>query len=198
MGTGSGLAKNVIPEGLTMGTLNSREYRALKGRKFQPYPEGHRRMYEIPIELMRGNQYRIYEAGFGIGWGLDQMVAANIIEHYVGCEPDQESYEYVHKRHGHRENVTLVRASFVPPELPPFDFSFCIEVIEHVPMQEHASFLEGLRRLGPRLWFSTPDIERHAEEGVRTTAEWMSLLRRAGFEVVSVNTDHWTYLYECR
>jgi hypothetical protein len=187
-----------------MGTPDSREYDRLVGRNFRPYSKGHRRMYEEAIKRI-ASPSRIFEAGFGIGWGLDKMVEANVIKEYIGCEPNEDSFNYTFSRHGNRQGVFLVNRGFPdstqdPPLNANFDHVFCIEVIEHVPSEDHLNFLRELRELsrGGVLWFSTPDIRKAPKEGVRTKDDWLGLLKLAGFKRVNVDTKSWTYLYECR
>lgn len=185
-----------------MGTSDSREYDMLVRRKFKPYSLGHRMMYTLPITTeLGGNKHRIFEAGFGIGWGLEQMIKAGVIESYVGCEPNKDSYNYVAKTYK-GANLTLLNEPF-SPELAKkhaggFDYAFCIEVIEHVPGEKHVEFLRGLKGIAPVVFFSTPDIRKAPKEGVRTTEEWVDLLKEAGFKMVSVHDREWTHLYTCR
>jgi hypothetical protein len=189
-----------------MGTPDSREYDRLVGRNFRPYSKGHRRMYEEAIKRIAKPSI-IFEAGFGIGWGLDKMVEANVIKEYIGCEPNLDSFNYTDGRHGSRPNVHLSNVGFPdiihlaePEDVKTFEHVFCIEVIEHVPMDEHLAFLKELRALsgGGTLWFSTPDIRKAPKEGVRTKDEWVGLLKLAGFKRINVDTKSWTYLYECQ
>jgi len=182
-----------------MGTLDSREYQQLVRRKFRPYSRGHQMMYLKPITQLSGNRHRILEAGFGIGFGLDRMVTAGIIgDRYVGCEPNTDSFLYVQSRHSRTPNIELVPSGFLDMDVDgEFDHAFCIEVIEHVPMDQHLEFLTKLRDAAPMVWFSTPDKDRVPREGVRTKDEWVDLLHSAGFSRVFVDTSHWTYLYEC-
>lgn len=187
-----------------MGTPDSREYDRLRDRGFKPYSKGHRRMYEIAIEeignLAGPRGARVLEAGFGIGWGLDQMLAADILRNYVGYEPNRDSFVYVAdrlKEHERNVDLALFNMGYEPNLSPDFDFGFCIEVIEHVPGKDHLRFLKGLRSQVPVLYFSTPDIQKVPKEGVRTTREWKAYLHAAGFNTVTVNESHWTHLFRC-
>jgi SAM-dependent methyltransferase len=167
----------------------SREFEQLKRRNFKPYSAGHQAMYLEPIAELAGRRLHIFEAGFGIGFGLDKMVEAGIVESYYGCEPNPDSFDYVQQRYAKDPRVKLIRAEF--------GVAFCIEVIEHVPMEEHTMFLARLGQLTSRLYFSTPDKDK-SREGVRTKAEWLGILAAAGWRDVTVNQSHWTYLYTCR
>jgi 2-polyprenyl-3-methyl-5-hydroxy-6-metoxy-1,4-benzoquinol methylase len=178
------------------------EYDRLVERGFRPYSRGHRRMYEKPIaELVaegwsgRGG-VRVLEAGFGIGWGLDQMsMVPGLLQSFVGYEPNKDSFAYVKGRHA-EANVLLLNFTFEPNLDPAFDVAFCIEVIEHVPGDHHDSFLRGLHMMAPRLYLSTPCARKKPTEGVRTQQEWTDMLRGI-FARVDVDDSEWTTLYTC-
>lgn len=176
-----------------MGSLDCNEYENLMRRRGCDYSAGHRVMYETPIRLLSGKRRNILEAGFGIGWGLERMIEAGIIEKYTGFEPNKDSFNYVAARMN-RPEVDLRRGGFV--RQPATDHVFCIEVIEHVPMDGHAGFLADLRASTAKtLWMSTPDIRKHPSEGVRTCDEWKTLLKAAGFADVTLHREQWTVLF---
>jgi 2-polyprenyl-3-methyl-5-hydroxy-6-metoxy-1,4-benzoquinol methylase len=180
----------------------SREYDRLVERDFKPYSRGHQVMYlqsiaDILAERGERNT-RVLEAGFGIGWGLDKMVEANILRSYVGYEPNKDSFNYVRGRYPITNSLALLlNLPFEPNLDPAFDVAFCIEVIEHVAMADHVEFLKGLHRMAPRLYLSTPDKDKVPREGVRTKDDWVMRLMEAGFTKVDVMTKEWTYLYRC-
>lgn len=185
----------------------SHEYDRLVERDFKPYSRGHQVMYLQAIaELMRAHpagSVRVLEAGFGIGWGLDQMVASGILKSYVGYEPNRDSFNYVASRYSNRDGMALdprlclLNLGFKPNLDPAFDVAFCIEVIEHVPMDEHVTFLGGLYSMAPVLYLSTPDKDKKPTEGVRTKDDWVMRIMEAGWAHVDVMTKEWTYLYRC-
>lgn len=181
-----------------MGSLDCNEYEALMRRNGREYSAGHRVMYESPIRLLSGKRRNILEAGFGIGWGLDQMLAAGIIDKYVGYEPNADSFSYVRSRQGARIEIELHHGQFVRQPRK-FDHVFCIEVAEHVPLEGHAGFLADLyASTGTTLWMSSPDVRKHPGEGVRTAGEWKALLYAAGFSDVTVHREQWTVLFICQ
>lgn len=195
----------------------SKEFDRLVGRGFRDYSVGHQRMYTTAIERIKADHegpVNIFEAGFGIGFGISKMLEANIINQYAGVEPNKKAYEHVALRNtypsGHQgmgmandPRFMLANCEFNQAfaddlsRMAMYDEAFCIEVIEHVPMHLHLQFLIALRQMAPRLWFSSPD-KKKSREGVRTTAEWTTLLRQANFKTVTVDQSNWTYLYECR
>lgn len=171
-------------------------------------------MYEKPIAKLKNGlvepvghdgekgrrAFRILEAGFGIGFGLMKMKEAGIIERYVGYEPNKDSFDYTTSliREHNKAVITLKNEPFHGADgLPAFDVGFCIEVIEHVPMDLQHQFLQDLRAAS-LLFFSTPCITKAPREGVRTSDEWVSMLKSAGWGQVTVDKSQWTYLYECR
>lgn len=184
-----------------MGTPDSREYDRLKERNFRPYSKGHRYMYEEAIRQISAREdgpVTILEAGFGIGWGLERMIESGIVLTYLGCEPNKDSFDYVAGRIVPEATYELIHAPFTRDlTAKVFDYAFCVEVIEHVPMDAHPEFLKALRDRCEVLYFSTPDKQRVPKEGVRTTAEWVRLLNAAGFSNVTVDKSKWTYLYRC-
>jgi 2-polyprenyl-3-methyl-5-hydroxy-6-metoxy-1,4-benzoquinol methylase len=181
----------------------SHEYDRLKERKFRPYSRGHQVMYLQAIaELKRDfapGSVRVLEAGFGIGWGLGEMLKAGILKSYVGYEPNKDSFNYVKGQFlpGGPVDLYLLNLPYEPNLAPDFDAAFCIEVIEHVPMDQHVDFLRGLHRQSPLLFLSTPDKDKKPTEGVRTKDDWVMRLIEAGFSKVDVMTKEWTYLYRC-
>lgn len=185
-------------------TQISKEYRALLRRNMEPYSFGHRIMYDVPLTLMTRNErakerFSILEVGFGIGWGLDRMIDLNVIDHYHGMEPDLESFDYVQKRHGKNNRLTLVNEKFVGIAGKTFDHVFCIEVIEHIPAIAHLAILNEIRAsTHGTLWLSTPDKNRCPEHGVRDRNEWQQLLEMAAFDCVTHHTEQWTDLYICQ
>ncbi len=197
-----------------MGTPDSREYDRLKERNFGDYSEGHRHMYTSAIKQIQDatdgqgqhphRRVTVFEAGFGIGYGLKQMLAAGIVDRYVGYEPQVDSFNYTVKElatHEQAGDLNLFHGAFPAPmhgQEGQFEHVFCIEVIEHVPGEQHEYFLARLWDTvapGGTLWFSTPCIRRAPREGVRTTEEWASLLHKMTGEVPRVDRSRWTYLY---
>lgn len=187
----------------------SKEYDRLVRRKFKDYSVGHQRMYTKAIDgikLAHSNPVRIFEAGAGIGFGLTKMVEAGVVHSYTGCEPNRASYDYTAGlvagfkplRH-----IDLYHDSFDQTMADgltahgQYDEAFCIEVIEHVPMDKQLEFIIALRQMAPRLWFSTAD-KTQSKEGVRTQKEWATLLKQARFTDIRVDVSEWTHLYECR
>lgn len=199
-----------------MGGYESKEFERLRRRGFKDYSLGHRNMYLNAIKAI-GTKASVFEAGFGIGWGLRQMDDYGILGRYVGVEPNVESFQYVRDRNdygdghsglgfGAHPNVTLIPLGFdqmvadrilLTQDGVKFDEAFCIEVIEHIPLAQHLQFLIALRQMAPRLWFSSPD-STVSKEGVRTVKEWKALLTQAKFKVINIDVSNWTYLYECK
>lgn len=204
----------------------SREAAAHKARRGRPYSEGHRKMYTGPIEILAGQGLPgldILEIGVGIGVGLRMMLNANIVANYYGVEPDRDSFSMAASRAGkeaeevrvspdsiwfrkNKSQVSLFCADFLglirddsstdASALPVCDFTFCIEVIEHVSASDVPAFLKAIHsRTRRALFLSTPNGAQ-SSHGVATSQEWKRVLTLAGFDVASV-VRQWTTLYVC-
>ncbi len=182
----------------TPAHLQCNEFHALVGRSYADYSEGHQRMYTGPIELLLGRRWSILEIGFGIGFGLARMVEADIVSHYWGCEPCDDSFDYTEKNISRPNQSILSACGWMETHTlaPKADYAFCIEVIEHVPMDEQTAFLASIvPHVGRNLFLSTP-CQSKSKHGVRTSAEWLAVLALAGWQAVAVDSQ-WTTLYIC-
>lgn len=154
-------------------------------------------MYKTAIALLAGDDVQpasILEVGAGIGYGLGLMLENELVGTYTGVEPNVESYTYLRSVY---PQVNLINESFEDAIVAAADYTFCIEVIEHVPDDDVNYFLRKLRLLTDKnLFFSTPDSSR-SSHGKYTTATWVSLLRDAGFDVAACNRQ-WTTFYLCQ
>jgi 2-polyprenyl-3-methyl-5-hydroxy-6-metoxy-1,4-benzoquinol methylase len=81
-------------------------------------------------------------------------------------------------------------------QIPPADFVFCIEVLEHVPPELRQACIEKCRRLARKnVFVSTPPSDRN-EHGQLTIPECTELLKASGLDVVVVDVQ-WTTMYVC-
>lgn len=178
------------------------EYTQLLKRNGLPYSQGHRIMYDGPIAMMHGSTWDVLEIGFGIGYGLQRMASAKVVNHYWGCEPCQDSFEYVARIDDqggidYVSDKTLLFQPWSAQAVGMFDFAFCIEVIEHVEMDNHLDFLKSIRPfVRKNLFMSTPDLSKN-KHGVRTEKEWLSALKEAGWNAIAISSQ-WTTLYICQ
>lgn len=178
---------------------NCNEYQELVARDFKPYSVGHRIMYEAPVRLLHGGQYKINEYGFGIGYGLDLMDSAGIISEYLGYEPNIDSFAYVYGQVlpdlGQKSFTTIIHGEAPLEKTDPCDYVFCIEVIEHVYPEKRQPMLDKFaREAGKGLFLSTPDSSRD-DHGVYTRQEMIDALKLAGFTNVVCFDEQWTNLY---
>lgn len=170
------------------------ELEALNAREQQDYSWGHQVMYLAPVMMLSGKRFDILDVGFGIGFGLRQMIGNDCFRNYVGYEPCEDSFRYVADQFGHVENVELINAPFEGSDWR-FDYSFCIEVIEHVERDAASLMLERIKdSTNEALFLSTPDVE-HCNHGVYTEAEMAAMLKGSGFGDVAVIRSQWTKLY---
>lgn len=173
------------------------EYRAALSRNFEPYSEGHRLMYDVPIAALKGQKVTVLDVGAGIGYGLDRMLDESVLMSYVGFEPCNESYQYLFQKHRKNDKVTLIEREFDGIPTGSFDYVFCIEVIEHVlPEKRQKMLVDLFDATGKALFLSTPDRERDSH-GVYTADELKKALKNAGFSDVVVLREQWTDLYVC-
>lgn len=183
------------------GAKECNEFRALQRRGFKDYSVGHRRMYTSPISLIqtKNKRYRILDVGCGIGFGLQQMLKADVVESYVGVEPVQESFEYIREQFGKLPNVRLLNQDWLQvraESLEPADYVFCIEVVEHLAPQMVLPFLKRLALFTKKnLFLSTPD-RTFSKHGTRSTEEWQASLAQVGLNSVAVGSQ-WTTLFIC-
>lgn len=76
------------------------------------------------------------------------------------------------------------------------DFSFCIEVAEHVEPRDRLPFLQRLREFTRvSLFLSTPNKVTRPTDGALTTDQWRELLSDAGFTDVVTIEWQWTTLF---
>jgi cyclopropane fatty-acyl-phospholipid synthase-like methyltransferase len=165
-------------------------------------------MYLAPIYsiIPDGKPINILEIGFGIGYGLGLMYQMGFFHHinskYVGCEPDKDSYDYTYKKYledrGFQpfENIKLRNCGFRDLETgyKKFDYSFCIEVIEHLS-EEDLWFLCKILDESTKdtIFLSTPDPAK-SKEG-KWSMHHLENLFRDFFRGVSVVRAQWTNLW---
>jgi cyclopropane fatty-acyl-phospholipid synthase-like methyltransferase len=178
------------------------EYQQLQKRKGLPYSRGHQLMYDGPIKLISDNRHYILDIGFGIGYGLRGMITMDVINKYVGCEPDKDSFDHVVKelseftqeertKRVHLNNCKFTDLTTYPDQ---FDYTFCIEVIEH--MDEHAVhmlFQKVHACTKDAFFLSTPDKNK-SKEGKFTEYELSQFLMDYNFQF-SVVRAQWTNLW---
>lgn len=173
------------------------EFKALLARNGKAYSPGHQAMYKGPAEFIKGVPADILEIGFGIGAGVQLLLDNNCIKSYVGCEPCNDSYNFTNQNIKD-ERVKLLPVGWSGLALNPkcVDFTFMIEVIEHIPKEEWYPLLITLKELTRKtLFLSTPDI-RDTSHGVTNTDEMSAILKSIGFDVVFIR-HQWTTMYIC-
>lgn len=177
------------------------EYEHLVERKFQNYAPMHQAMYKVVVELLRDKPASILDIGFGIGYGLEQLLAANCISEYTGVESDKQSFEYVFNKFK-KEKIFLCNYDWVKlPEnlIRPHDFTLCIEVIEHIDQKNVKEFLAKLAEYTSKyLFLSTPDKNTDAH-GLYTKEELRFWLGSWGFtDIVDIEWQLPHTLFICK
>lgn len=166
----------------------------------ESHSQGYQKVYRCAIEFLTGPNFApvsVFEVGTGDGAGLGLMLNAGLIGRYKGIEPDSASYETARQRVGEFSNVELQNSSwFGTEESEPYEFSFCVEVIQHLPSELVPRLLAKLHRLtSGTLFLSTPDAVT-SRYGVASTEEWKRVVENSGFDVATVHGS-WTTLFVC-
>lgn len=169
---------------------------------------------------------KILEVGVGIGWGLRNILQDVDIGTYVGVEPCERCVDHVEedviKPHllQQRKRVAGLskkkQALYQEPTIKAFkqtllqvptstldkllkpkaDFTFCIEVAEHVDPTERHAFLHRIHKYTSHAFFmSTPNKDTRPQHGALNIAQWTELLKDAGFDNVVAIEWQWTVLY---
>lgn len=185
------------------------EYTKLRDRKFREYSVGHRRCYIGPIELIKSTARReisVLDVGSGIGYGHKQMIERGLLTHqgavtYLGIERDADSVAYHAGNNDllREDNSSLIIGDFLTMEdsafpLPKYDYTFCIEVIEHVPAPQQVEFFEKLIKRTERILFlSTPEADKNPH-GTLVKEQVLAMCNYRDCQVVCLQ-EHWTTLY---
>lgn len=171
----------------------------------------------------------ILEVGSGIGWGLQNMLQEISMAKYVGFEPCRKCIEYIDtevvKRWKKQQNAHKSRLSakkqalYLSPTIHLIneyftdmddvkvtsvlsgraDFSFCVEVAEHVEPTERLTLLTKLRKHTLHaLFLSTPNKDTRPKDGALSAEQWGELLAIAGFSKVVWIEWQWTTLFFCQ
>ena len=172
---------------------------------------------------------RILEVGTGIGYGLNLLLNDVELNSYVGIEPCTKCLDHVKSNvvEPWMKKLREVKAALSRKKQALFkfpkialkngflgdfsleeilselgsraDFSFCIEVAEHVDPDQRLHFLETLRQLTKgTLFLSTPNKETRPKDGALSTKQWLELLDDAGFMRVTTIEWQWTTVFICQ
>jgi len=164
------------------------EYDCLVQRGFKPYSWNHQQMYHIAIEFMRGVTASVLEIGAGIGWGYEEMKEGGCLDRYFGVEESKKCFDYLKKTYPNAEfQHTKWPHHYIEGE-GKFDFTICLEVIEHVDCDVHEFLRAIYHRTRKAFFLSTMDKEVNSH-GTFTKDELYSMLYRAGFRRV-VHIEH--------
>mmetsp|Transcript_1440 Transcript_1440/g.2884 ORF Transcript_1440/g.2884 Transcript_1440/m.2884 type:complete len:308 (+) Transcript_1440:128-1051(+) len=95
-------------------------------------------------------------------------------------------------------HVSLPQMESALAGAPQADFTFCVEVAEHVQPADRLRFLKELRRwTANALFFSTPNKDSRPKDGALNSNQWKELLLEADFISVSILEWQWTVLFIC-
>jgi len=192
-----------------MGQLTASEYDNAVKRGWSDYSHGHQKMYTMGIELISGTPAQILDVGCGIGWGFERMaLMKDVVARYVGVDPDSKCFTHCHDRWARPPQVRFICDSWPLQKtmrgdpLGKFDFTFCIETIEHICEPDGPSihklidFLEAIRSVTKvGMFLSTPDVEKN-QHGVWVPARVREALETTGWTVTHLPWQ-WTDMYVC-
>lgn len=176
------------------------EYEHLVSRQFKDYQPMHQALYKVIVELLRNKPANILEIGFGIGYGLHELLKANCINTYFGIEKDKDCFDYVRNyiptKYWDSSTILLENNNWLTYDGVTFttyckylfDFSLCIEVIEHLNNKEEV--IQTINKISKYtkkyLFLSTPD-KNTDPHGKFTKQEVKEIILNSGFkEVVSI------------
>lgn len=158
----------------------------------RPYSLGHRLMYETPKTLIGDDlPVSILDIGVGIGYLCPWILSRSGHTDYLGIDPDTDCIDFLRAKYG---TLTFVNDTWPTAGVSPADFTFCIEVLEHVQDDRRDDFVKAIRdhTLGAA-FISTPNRER-SKHGVMNTDEMLCLLGDHFAHAVALDWQ-WTCLY---
>jgi len=179
------------------------EYEHLIAREGKPYAPMHQAMYKTIAELLRDKPANILEIGSGIGYGIQVLLDANAINSYEGIEPTRECCDYIKRTinspYVHMRNEDFFEIDLTTLNRTSYDFTLCIEVIEHLNNElEVLTLLDELHsRTDKALFLSTPKAETD-EHGKFYGKEISEMLTFAGFKFVEIEWQLPHTLYICQ
>jgi len=189
------------PKGVTFGN----EYEQFIERGLKPYSVGHQRMYSAPIDLITSpveptatslKKANVLDVGCGIGVGYRMLRDAGIIGSYLGIEPDPKCVRYMKDTYPEADVIEEFWMDVPEGQLFVADFTFCVEVIEHVPLDDLGRFLEKLREHTRRNLFLSTPLRENSEHGLFTKDGWVAKLCASDFRVAVVDWQ-WTTFFLC-
>jgi len=179
------------------------EVEAMEKRGGALYSYGHRMMYEAAAKLISNYPRILLEVGVGCGYGLEVLDRNRCVRSYLGIEPVLKDAQYLHDRYGEDNRIKIVCEEWLDVSDEDFetmlpvgaDFTFCIEVLEHIPVEDWLPFCEKLcQHTNNTLFFSTPNSETNSH-GVATPKVWRELMLEAGFDNCIRVEAQWTTFF---
>lgn len=160
---------------------------------------GHRAMYLGPAALLAGAKVSVIDVGCGDGYGYHALRESHSsLASYWGIDSNPNDIAHIQKLITEPHHIAVCGDWLSYPEhsIPPSDFVFCVEVLEHVPADRRRACIEKCARLARRnVFISTPPADRN-EHGRLTIPECRDLIRSVGLDVVVIDAQ-WTTLYVC-
>ena len=160
---------------------------------------GHRAAYLGPAAIMAHQPCSVIDIGCGDGVGYHALVTHQALGSYFGIDISPAEIEKGQRllvdQHKHK-TVCGNWLEYPEKDLEPADFVFCVEVLEHVPLDLRKMFVEKCVRFAKKnIIISTPPADRNPH-GKLTIPECLELLRSSGLDVVPIDVQ-WTTMYVC-
>lgn len=165
------------------------EYDQLLSRNFKDYSMRHQQLYKIIVELLKDKPALILEVGCGIGYGLELLYKNNCFNFYEGFEVSKKCCDYIEETLYYIKRKRINNIEFNEDYvdvlgIKMFDFSLCIEVIEHMENVNLVNFFKKMLSFTKVASFiSTPDINTD-KHGLYTKEEVQDALYKAGYNHV--------------
>ena len=163
---------------------------------------GHRIMYEAPARMINGSKSNVIDIGCSNGYGYYRLIEENAVSRYLGLDLHKGGIAELNEIIQDKSNHKAIIADWLElsdNELFVADYILCVEVLEHIKVEDRKRFLEKCAKyVKMNMFLSTPPRHhtRIHHYGLLQTDECVDLLTSAGFMVVPMEAQ-WTTLYMC-
>ena len=161
-------------------------------RRGANYSRGHARMYKAACRLLENaRKLSILDVGSGMGYGYRWLQRYKALRggSYTGIESDIDCVRWCQDRYP--KAIWKAKDWPIPNYHEVHDYTFCIEVLEHVTSDPHA-FLQELGRVSKKgIFLSTPNKET-SFHCIYTPKEVLEMLSHVGLKQAAYVEQQWT------
>ena len=153
-------------------------------------------MYFAACKLLERRPRNILDVGSGMGYGYKWLRQHRAVKSYTGVEPNPDCIRWCRKEYPEATWIDGVvpGISF----LQPFEYVFCIEVLEHVEKEQDVCPVDFIREIAGlarrNVFLSTPN-RKTSSHGRYTPDEVVDFCRRAEIDNVAYVEEQWTTWY---